>query len=251
MEAQARKKEKGDLLWFKIALAVLPWISLAYMKLVDWTCRKIYLNREYEDQCREKGSFTIAGFHGPCIYLAYYAARYETLIMASRSWDGDVIAACVERWGNRTCRGSSSRGGKEALAEMIDQVKEKNCVTGLAVDAPRGPARKVKMGTVILSRETGQPVLPWGFWTTRCIQFNSWDKMILPLPFGTIVMAFGKPTVVPKGLDHDEYERIRQQIEDELVATQDAAEAKVRQLKAPSNESALKPVPKETTSKTH
>jgi lysophospholipid acyltransferase (LPLAT)-like uncharacterized protein len=171
--------------------------------------------------------------------------------MASRSWDGDLIAASVERWGNVTCRGSSSHGGKEALAEMIDQVKEKNCVTGLAVDAPRGPARKVKMGTVILSRETGQPVLPWGFWTTRAIQFNSWDKMILPLPFGTTVMAFGKPTTVPKGLDRDEYERTRQQIEDDLVATQEEAEAKVRELKALPKEPALKPVPKETPSQPH
>jgi lysophospholipid acyltransferase (LPLAT)-like uncharacterized protein len=55
--------------------------------------------------------------------------------------------------------------------------------------------------------------------------------MVLPLPFSTIVMAFGKPTYVPQGLGGDDYERIRQEIEDSMVAASEQCEEKVRELK--------------------
>jgi lysophospholipid acyltransferase (LPLAT)-like uncharacterized protein len=150
--------------------------------------------------------------------------------MVSRSWDGDLIDRCLRRWGFSTTRGSSSRGGKDALAEMIDIVRNTRCNAGLAVDAPRGPSRKVKMGIVILARETGTPVVPLVSWGTRQIQFNSWDRMILPLPFSTIVIAFGKPVEIGRGLDNDEYESFRRQIEDEMHDISQQAEDAVESL---------------------
>jgi lysophospholipid acyltransferase (LPLAT)-like uncharacterized protein len=114
---------------------------------------------------------------------------------------------------------------------MIDMMKERNYCSGLAVDAPRGPSRKVKMGIVIVGRETGQPVVPFVSWATRQIQFKSWDRMILPLPFSTIVMAWGKPTDVPPGLSDQDYERLRQEIENKMVEASQQAEDKVAALK--------------------
>lgn len=151
--------------------------------------------------------------------------------MVSRSWDGELIDRSLRRMGYDTTRGSSSRGGKEALWEMIDIIKQRNYCSGLAVDAPRGPARKVKMGIVVIARETGKPVVPLVSWATRQIQFSSWDKMILPLPFSTIVLAWGKPVEVPQGLGSDEYERLRQEIEDNMVAASTQAEKLVQDLK--------------------
>lgn len=151
--------------------------------------------------------------------------------MVSRSWDGDLMDRCLRAWGYMTARGSSSRDGKEALREMIDLARELNCCTGLAVDAPRGPSQKAKMGIVALARETGQPVLPIASWSTRHIQFHSWDRMILPLPFSTIVLAFGRPIRVPSDLAREDYEKVRQEIEAGLLLTVGEAKAKADQLK--------------------
>lgn len=151
--------------------------------------------------------------------------------MVSRSWDGEVIDRSIRRMGYDTTRGSSSRGGKEALKEMIEMIKERNYCSGLAVDAPRGPSRKVKMGIIVVAKETGQPVVPMVSWATRQIQFRSWDSMILPLPFSTIVIAFAKPTTVPPGLTNDEYEALRQEIESNMLAASEQVEGKVRELK--------------------
>lgn len=116
---------------------------------------------------------------------------------------------------------------------MIDIIRQKGWNSALAVDAPRGPARKAKIGTVVLARETGQLVAPLVSWATRKIQFTSWDSMILPLPFSTIVMAFGKPMEVPKGLEREDYERIRREVENELNRVLNQAEGKVGALLEP------------------
>jgi lysophospholipid acyltransferase (LPLAT)-like uncharacterized protein len=231
MHEKKKTVEKGDRLWFRITMSVLPMLTKAYFKLVDATSKKVILNRECEDEVCLKRAFAMAGFHGSAIWPAFYSRKFGGVIMVSRSFDGDLMDRCLRGWGYWTVRGSSSRGGKEALTEIIDFAKEKNCPVGMAVDAPRGPAGKAKIGVVVLARETGQPVVPVGCFSTRHVTFNSWDKMILPLPFSTIVLAYGKPVDVPEGLDRDDYEQIRIEIEQQIALAQNSAEAKVKDLK--------------------
>ncbi len=231
MAEDHKKIEKGKRLWFRLALFLIPRLVSSYFKIVDLTSKKIFLNREYEDQICKKRPFACACFHGTMLFPVYYCGRYPGVVMVSRSWDGEVIDRSIRRMGYDTTRGSSSRGGKEALKEMIEMIKERNYCSGLAVDAPRGPSRKVKMGIIVVAKETGQPVVPMVSWATRQIQFRSWDSMILPLPFSTIVIAFAKPTIVPQGLTNEEYEALRQEIESNMLAASEQVEGKVRELK--------------------
>jgi lysophospholipid acyltransferase (LPLAT)-like uncharacterized protein len=230
-EGKNAKKDKGSRLWFRLVLFLVPRLVNGYFKIVDATTRKIWLNTRYEDEICKKRPFACACFHGTMLFPVYYCRRYPGVAMVSRSWDGEVIDRSIRRMGYDTVRGSSSRGGKEALYEMIDAINERKYCSGLAVDAPRGPSRKVKMGIVIVGRETQQPVVPLVSWATRQVQFNSWDKMILPLPFSTIVLSWGRPAFVPQGLTNDDYERIRQEIENNMIEASTQCEDKVRELK--------------------
>ena len=214
-----------------MVLLIVPRLVSYYFRIVDLTSRTIFLNTEYEDQVCKRMPFACACFHGTMLFPVYYCRRYPGVVMVSRSHDGEIIDRSIRRMGYDTVRGSSSKGGKEALAEMIEQIRERNYCSGLAVDAPRGPSRKVKMGIVIVGRETGQPVVPLVSWATRQIQFRSWDSMILPLPFSVIVMSFGKPTMVPKGLSPEEYEQIRLDIETEMLKVSAETERMVAQIK--------------------
>jgi lysophospholipid acyltransferase (LPLAT)-like uncharacterized protein len=246
-EKETKKKEKGNLLWFRIARFALPALATGYMKLVDLTSKKIFVNQEYEEETCKKMPFAAATFHQAVPFAAFYIGRYHGVVMVSRSWDGELLAGALHQWGWRTTRGSSSRGGKEALVEMIEIAKQENCPSGLAVDAPRGPAGKVKMGIVILARETGQPVVPFAMWSSRHVQFNSWDKTILPLPFSSIVFAFEKPIRVPQGLEREDYENIRLEIENSISAALVLAQNKVNELKHGKADPALKADPTETS----
>jgi len=224
------KKEKGRRPWFRALLFVLPRLVSAYAWLLEKTSKIIILNQELEEAICKKRPFVCACHHGTMLFPVYYCRRYPGVIMVSRSWDGELIDRCIRRWGFDTTRGSSSRGGKEALTLQIEMAKEKAYNAGIAVDAPRGPAREVKMGVVVLGRETGFPILPLVSWSTRQIQFNSWDRMIVPLPFSTIVMAWGTPVEIPQGLERDDYEVIRRAIEDDMLRVSAQVEGKVQEL---------------------
>ncbi len=230
MAREKRNVEKGNRLWYRLVLFLVPRLVTGYFRLVDLTSKKIFLNREYEDQVCKKRPFACACFHGTMLFPVYYCRRYPGVVMVSRSWDGELIDRSIRRMGYDTTRGSSSKGGKEALWEMIDIIKERKYCSGLAVDAPRGPSRQVKIGIVVVAKETGQPLVPFVSWATRKIQFRSWDSMMLPLPFSTIVMAFGKPTEVLPGLSNEEYEEIRQEIEKEMLRVQEQVEEKVKEI---------------------
>ncbi len=120
-------------------------------------------------------------------------AHLNVVTMASRSKDGDVIAGFLRYWGFRAVRGSSSRGGSEALAEMIDLLQGTNGWAALTPDGPLGPARRSKRGLFRLAEELGAPVLPVGTSATRVRFLRSWDRYLLPLPFSSCVVLFGKP----------------------------------------------------------
>ena len=44
-------------------------------------------------------------------------------------------------------------------------------------------------------------------------------------------MAFGKPTIVPRGLEREDYERIRQELEVEMHRISAQAEQEAREIK--------------------
>ena len=61
--------------------------------------------------------------------------------MISENFDGEWIARIIERFGFRTSRGSTSRGGQRALLQLKRDM-EQGQPAGFAVDGPRGPARR-------------------------------------------------------------------------------------------------------------
>ncbi len=211
-----KSKEKGNRLWFRLVLFLVPRIVGAYFGFVRLTSRIVILNPEHEQRICKRRPFVGSCFHGTMLWPVYHCRQYPGVIMVSRSWDGEIIDRCIRRWGFDTTRGSSSKGGKDALTAMIERIRENNYCSGLAVDAPRGPAGKVKMGIITLGRETGQPIVPLVSWATRKLQFRSWDRMILPLPFSTIVLAFGRPIEIPTGLAPEGYEALRLELENEM-----------------------------------
>jgi lysophospholipid acyltransferase (LPLAT)-like uncharacterized protein len=119
--------------------------------------------------------------------------------MASQSSDGDVIAGFLLFWGFRAVRGSSSRGGAFALAEMIEALRGTDRWAALTPDGPRGPARRSKLGIAQLAEALGAPVLPAGTSSSRPRFLRSWDRYLLPMPFSRCVVLFGPPVERAEG----------------------------------------------------
>lgn len=124
----------------------------------------------------------------------------------------------------RPVRGSSSRGGARAFRELARAVQEENAEVLITADGPKGPARRVKEGAAQLAAKTGAWVVPISWSATRRKALEkSWDRFLLPLPFGRIRFAYGEPLRVPPDLPPAEMARLL----DELAARLNELEERV------------------------
>jgi lysophospholipid acyltransferase (LPLAT)-like uncharacterized protein len=95
-------------------------------------------------------------------------------------------------FGQDAVRGSSSRGGRAAFKELLKLADEKVDLV-VTPDGPKGPRHQLKDGVVQLARLTGRPVVPMAFVCSAGHRFRSWDRFLLPRPFGRGVYSFGEP----------------------------------------------------------
>ncbi|PWS38406.1 hypothetical protein DFH01_03730 [Falsiroseomonas bella] len=147
-------------------------------------------------------------------------ARLTPYILVSQHRDGRFIGAAVERFGFRMVYGSSSRGGGQALLEMM-RILERGDPVAITPDGPRGPRRRAAPGVAQLAALSGAAVLPLGGATRHHRLLPSWDRMMLPLPFGRGAIACGRLIHVPR----DGAEAALPEIAAELDAACAAADA--------------------------
>ncbi len=155
------------------------------------------------------GPVVVATWHEHAALLGYWFPRrllsrgYRVASLSSQSRDGEIGTRVSEGWGSRVIRGSSSRGGSLGLRRLYRaMVKDRRSVVMLP-DAPRGPRREAKPGTVILAQMGGVPVVPLGFHADRAWRLRSWDRMIVPKPFSRVTVRMGEPFVIPVGEDRE------------------------------------------------
>ncbi|GMU92421.1 MAG: hypothetical protein AMXMBFR4_14790 [Candidatus Hydrogenedentota bacterium] len=208
----------------RFSLAVLPPIVAFAMKLLFATCRLEIRNRHCHEEAEAQHGRVILAFWHEVLPLAAWRYRrtgYHTL--TSYSYDGELVARVIRYLGLDAVRGSSSRGGSDALRRMEEALRH-GVTIGLTLDGPRGPRRESKAGAAVLSVRSGVPVVPVGLAVTRCWRMRSWDRMAIPKPFSRIVCAYGNAIYPPPNELQEAVESARQEIENALKRTQEELE---------------------------
>lgn len=220
---------KRSPLSFKPLQIALAALITAYMKLVKHTVRWQVVHREnVAFHWDDPQGAVLAFWHGRLMgaISTWPIPIQPVAVLVSRSAHGDLIKRAADNLGVGTIRGSSrnrrkldkDKGGAEAYRKMVAFVKSGGCM-GLTPDGPRGPRYRAAPGAARLAVETGAPVLIMG-WSTRWrIVFNSWDRVILPLPFSRGVIVWGEPVIPSTDMGKDEaIEEVRLEIEAGLNA---------------------------------
>jgi lysophospholipid acyltransferase (LPLAT)-like uncharacterized protein len=156
-------------------------------------------------------------WHGRILLLPYLYGRRRAHVLASRSRDGELVARFVGRFGLDVVRGSSSRGGAEALRLLARSIRDGHDVV-VVPDGPRGPREMVKAGVVTLARISGAPIVPMALGASAEWRLSSWDEFRIPKPFSRCVLRFGDPIRVPDTADRAAAEASRKDVEAALRA---------------------------------
>ena len=137
------------------------------------------------------------------------------------------MARCEHRLGIDVIRGSSGRGGLQAIVDMIRAVRDTpDAGACLAVDGSRGPRGRAQGGIISRAQRTGGIVIPVTVSASSSWIFRrAWDRTMLANPFARVEVVFGDLFEVPAKLKAPEFERLRADLEDRFVALQAKADA--------------------------
>ncbi len=207
-------------------LASFP--ASAIVRFVGMTNRIQYTGSDYQTLLREKkGPFIFSLWHSRALFPLNYFGKLGVSVLVSQSKDGEYIAQLLKRHRVHPMRGSTSRDGSQGLLGLLHWLKRGHSVA-IPPDGPRGPREIVQPGIIHLARLSGIPIIPASFHCTRHMRLNSWDRFVVPLPFGTTHIVSGDPIVIPRDLNRDGVETKRLQLEKTMHQVTHTAEDLIR-----------------------
>lgn len=196
--------------------AVIAAAGYPTVALLGWSLRWTVSGYEHFEALERAGQPPIFAFwHGRILSATYFWRRRGIVVMTSANFDGEWIARIIERFGYGTARGSTSRGGRRALAQLRRDMRAGR-PAAFTVDGPRGPARSVQPGAVWLARLTGHPILPFHIEAAPCWTAGSWDRAQIPTPFARAAIVVGRPIPAPPPADEERIESTRRSLEQAL-----------------------------------
>lgn len=171
---------------------VAPFILQLFVRFIYITSKKVF---HHPKELKEK-VYIVSFWHGELLMQPF---NYQKLkpngkvsAMISEHKDGEAITRTVEYLGIHSIRGSSTRGGAKALIGAIKELKGGDDIA-ITPDGPKGPRFSVADGIVAIHKKTNAKILAFNCKPTKYWQFNSWDKFIVPKPFGTLEFYVSEP----------------------------------------------------------
>lgn len=199
-------------------LAVFPWLLARTFELLFVTCKVEVRGLEHYQSTLEKhGRCHVVIWHESMALAGCQNRGTDYLTLTSWSYDGEFAARVIKYWRIYAARGSSSRGGSEALSVLVEAARTVP-VTGFTLDGPKGPRRVAKPGIGILAARTQLPIVPNAYVPERAWRLHSWDRLPIQKPFSRIICAYAPPIPPPPNDSPEEVEKTRLAVEQSLNA---------------------------------
>lgn len=172
-----------------------------------------------------KQSFLYSVWHDAIMIPIAMKNRYpdnSICALVSRHQDGSYLDEFLKCSNIRAIRGSSNRGGVQALRELM---REPGCShVWITPDGPRGPRRVLKEGIVFLASHTGMPIVPIVSicnkeWRVQ----GKWTDMAVPKPFSKAIFLMGRPLHIPPDLSRNGLEHYRAFVQSEMERVENLA----------------------------
>jgi lysophospholipid acyltransferase (LPLAT)-like uncharacterized protein len=172
----------------------------------------------------------VAMWHGQHFMLPFFKRDYPVKVLISRHADGEINAIAASRFGIGAVRGSGDhgarfhvKGGVGAFKSLLETLAE-GCNVALTADVPK-IARVAGLGIIKLASESGRPIFPVCFTTSRRIVLDNWDRTEINLPFSRGAIVVADPIRVPAEADAKTLEQSRAALEKALNGATERAHA--------------------------
>ena len=202
----------------KLAYSIICWIGAKYIKFVSFTTKWFFINKKYvENLWKKNESFILCFWHGRLLMMPLsWNIKKKINVLISAHSDGQLLSKTVKYFDIKTIIGSSSKGGSEAIRNIIKSLKSGISI-GMTPDGPRGPRMKINSAIIKIASLTGNKIVPLSYSVKKKIFLNSWDKFLVALPFGKGCFIWGKPIKIKKNISSNEDLKLSNKLEKILI----------------------------------
>jgi len=187
----------------------ITFLITTLIKLFSLTYRVTVVDRSGVDfyQKGRHEPVVMAIWHNRLLYAPVVIkkrVRKHFVSIASNSDDGRYAANYMKSFNVSVVRGSSSRGGATALAQLIKKITIEKKSVVMTIDGPRGPKYSCKPGAPKLASMTGVKLIPYVINFSNYWQFRSWDNTQIPKPFCKVEICLGEAIELKEDLSREE-----------------------------------------------
>jgi lysophospholipid acyltransferase (LPLAT)-like uncharacterized protein len=185
----------------KAATVVIPPLIYAVMRILWWSSRKKF---HFITPISQEQHVCVC-WHGellmcPQAYRKIHKKQPASAIISSH-FDGSLIAGTLSLLKIRPLRGSTKKGARQVLLQAFKSIKEGEEVL-ITPDGPRGPRHSMSDGAIGIALKSKLPIFVMNYKASSYWQLNSWDRFVIPKPFGTI--EFYIQSLSLEGMDLEE-----------------------------------------------
>jgi lysophospholipid acyltransferase (LPLAT)-like uncharacterized protein len=162
-------------------------------------------------------------------YVLLKKKKNQVSPLASHSKDGEFISMTVARFGFKTIRGSSSKGGAAGALGLLRATKS-GVVPLFTVDGPKGPLYEVKPGVIEVASLSGLPIVIIMTSFDRYYEFSkAWDKHRFPKFFARRTIVYSEPIIIPKKMTKEDLLLETKKLQDKMNSLWQDLEQRVKQ----------------------
>jgi lysophospholipid acyltransferase (LPLAT)-like uncharacterized protein len=216
----SRKLTPGRIVLYRLAVGLASLI----LEILWWTCRIRFVGLDrLHALVREHGAVVPVCWHQHLLLCARFlvsskVAPMKPGFMISPSVDGEAPSMLARFYGATVVRGSGTYSGLRAVRGAHQSLQEGISLT-VTPDGPRGPRFKFKPGAIFAAQISGKPVIPVAYAAKPAFVLKTWDKFIIPVPFGKVCMAIGDPYFPPTELSDEQMEQVQRELEQRMLET--------------------------------
>ncbi len=170
------------------ALSVVIYLLYSYLQIVYFTTRWKFI--QSEDFLAHKGTIFIFWHNRLAIGPGMFRGHKDVYALISPHSDGKIISRVVNKFGFGVINGSTNKNSAAALKVMLKKLVNGSTIV-VTPDGPRGPVYQINSSITKVAFKYNIQLIPISCTASKSFLLNSWDKLIIPLPFGRITVRVG------------------------------------------------------------
>lgn len=209
-------------------LAVL--LGAAILEILWRTCRiRISGGERLASLIKEHGAVVPVFWHQHLLMCGRFVVSRRSGLkpgfMISPSVDGQAPTMLAMLYGAHVVRGSGSYTGMRAVRGAHQALVKDGISPAITPDGPRGPRFGFKPGAIFAAQIAGKAVVPIAYAAKPAWLLRTWDKFVIPSPFGKVRIAIGEPYFPPAEMDDAQMQSAQREMERRLLQTYEQAAA--------------------------